>query len=481
LSSDDGNDVTQGMRTPTRSEAGEAIHEALTALKRHPRPDLVEDADLRDALTRTAGTELDRERPPPLPPPVTDGEVDDVGTRTVPLGAGVLGDHDLQPPPVVAPPLRPVAPPRSTSRGGPNPVVIAASVAAVALVIFFGGKHLLQGDAVQREDGALVTIHQPPAVIDAGVDPAVDDRVADGARFVDAASVPSTVPATAPSNAPSTALSTALSTAPSQTNVERPTATPGATAGSVDDAERQRREREEAEARAAAEMERREAATAAAIAAATSDADAAVRPEPKPDAVVAVAAGACPAGMARVDAGSFTFGSSGSDPMRNFGEVDANSVDVKTYCVDYYEAPNGKDALPTTGISWQAAKNACDRAGKRLCTEVEWERACKGPSSSRFPYGNNYDADTCNTEDGDGKARSLARPVDFKKCRSGFKVFMLAGNAEEWVQDSVGGQRILKGGAADRPDFASRCSARRAVAARTATPTTGFRCCADPR
>ncbi|MBM4283411.1 MAG: formylglycine-generating enzyme family protein [Deltaproteobacteria bacterium] len=243
-------------------------------------------------------------------------------------------------------------------------------------------------------------------------------------------------------------------------------------------ADRARRERAEAEARAAEEMERREAAAAASRRPPPPPPPSA---EPAPRVDVAVASGACPGGMARIDAGSFTFGSSPSDPMRNFGEVDANPVDVKAFCIDYYEAPNGKDAVPRTGVSWQAAKNACERAGKRLCTEVEWERACKGPGSSRFPYGNNYDADVCNTEDGDGKARELARPLDFKKCRSGFKVFMLAGNAEEWVQDAAGGQRVLKGGAADRPDFASRCSARRAVAARTTSGTIGFRCCVEPR
>jgi formylglycine-generating enzyme required for sulfatase activity len=185
--------------------------------------------------------------------------------------------------------------------------------------------------------------------------------------------------------------------------------------------------------------------------------------------------------MARIEAGVFTFGSSGSDPMRNFGEIDASTVEVKTFCVDYYEAPNRKDALPDTGVSWQAAKTKCEQRGRRLCTETEWERACKGPGSSRFPYGNTYDADVCNTEDADGKPRSPARPIDFKKCRSGFKVFMLAGNVEEWVQDAAGGQRIVKGGAADRPDFASRCSARRTVAARTTSGSIGFRCCADLR
>jgi formylglycine-generating enzyme required for sulfatase activity len=185
--------------------------------------------------------------------------------------------------------------------------------------------------------------------------------------------------------------------------------------------------------------------------------------------------------MARIDAGSFTFGSSSSDPMRNFGELDASTVELPAYCIDYYEAPNGKETLPTTGVSWQVAKNACERAGKRLCSEQEWERACKGPGSTRFPYGNTYDVDVCNTEDAEGRARSLGRPVDFKKCRSGFKVFMLAGNVEEWVQDAAGGQRILKGGSADQADFASRCSARHLVAPRTASGTVGYRCCATPR
>ena len=192
-------------------------------------------------------------------------------------------------------------------------------------------------------------------------------------------------------------------------------------------------------------------------------------------------AGTCPDGMATVEAGSFTFGSSSGDPMRNFGERDAKSTELKKFCIDYYEAPNGAKALPTTWVSWSAANNACGRLGKRLCTEAEWERACKGAGNSRFPYGNSYNVDTCNTVDAAGKPRDLARAADFKKCRSGFKAYMLAGNAEEWVDEAVGGQKVVKGGAADRPDFASRCSARRTMSARASSPTLGYRCCADPR
>ncbi len=515
--------ITSDVPRP-RTENGLAIHDALTALKLHPRPDLVEDPELREALTRTAGTGVggtgdpdgrrdrlsgrhndrrnderddqrddqrdgrshdrrDEEGPPSLPAAVDDDDDSLRETLTGGLGGGLSGglggglrslggdEIDVQPPPLVAP-LRPVSPPRRAERrAGPGPVAIAAGVGVVVLLVLLGVRQIMKqgGD---DEDGAVVTLHpadpdppklNPPVVIPViPVAPVVVDAgVAMVAAVVDAGSAVAVV-APPPDRAAEAALV---------------------------------REREEAERRAADEMARREReAMLTKVDPPKADPPKVDPPKvdplkvdpPKVDdkaaaAALALNAGSCPKGMVKIDAGSFTFGSSGSDPMRNFGEADANAVDTKAYCIDYYEAPNGKDALPTTGVSWAAAKNSCDRSGKRLCSEIEWERACKGPSSSRFPYGNTYDADTCNTEDGDGKPRPLAAPVDFKKCRSGFKVFMMAGNVEEWVADTVGGQKIAKGGSADRPDFASRCSARHALGAKSSSSTLGYRCCADPR
>ena len=449
------------------ADAGLEIHDALTALKLHPRPDLVEDAALREALTRTAGTATNQSQlePPALPPePYDDAddeehEVDDSMSETVTQAgrpstpsAGVAGGFgarildDMGPPSL---PLRPVSPPRRpANKQGLHPAGIVAGVSIAVLVLLLGGMQVRKRFAntvIPDDGGDTVTVttpttHPDPTRADAGV----LDTAADAGVVV--ASVP----------------------------------TPNITAPVVD-AAAEAEERAAAELRAREEMEKRER-EAAALAAATPTTPEPLKVEPpKEDPKVAMAeAGTCPAGMAKIDGGSLTFGSSGSDPMRNFGELDAKAVDVKAYCIDYYEAPNGAKALPTTGVSWTAAKNTCDRSGKRLCSEAEWERACKGPGSSRFPYGNTYDADACNTEDADAKARPLARPVDFKKCRSGFKVYMLAGNAEEWTADAVGGQRVAKGGSSDRPDFASRCSARRPLSPKTASGMLGFRCCADP-
>jgi serine/threonine protein kinase/formylglycine-generating enzyme required for sulfatase activity len=258
-------------------------------------------------------------------------------------------------------------------------------------------------------------------------------------------------------------------------------------------AERERRREEREEARRKKEEERQERAAAkkreeeekrARAEAKKREEEVRKRQEAEEQAKLASAKKAgCPKGMKEVPAGSFAFGSSPGDPMRNFGEKTATTVSVDTFCIDYYEFPNSSKHVPTVGVTWKAATRACERKGKRLCTEREWERACKGPSNRRFPYGNTYQVDRCNTEDASGQPRELGAARDFKKCRSKFNVFMMAGNAEEWTADNFrggAGSKAVKGGASDRPDWASRCAARRGLSPSTKKPTLGFRCCADP-
>jgi serine/threonine protein kinase/formylglycine-generating enzyme required for sulfatase activity len=231
-------------------------------------------------------------------------------------------------------------------------------------------------------------------------------------------------------------------------------------------AELARKRAEEEEARRRAEEKKRDEEKKLAAAAATPARD-----------------GKCPPGMVKIPGATFLLGSKSSDPMRNFGEKLATRVEVQTYCIDYFEFPNSKRRKPTVGVSWTAAKRACEKKGRRLCTEAEWERACKGPKNRRFAYGNRFDVDRCNTEDSSGQPRSLEGANEFKKCRSGFNVFAMSGNAEEWVADnfrSGASSKTAKGGAADRPDWASRCAARRGLSAGTKKKTLGFRCCADP-
>lgn len=464
------------------ASAASEIHDALTALKPHPAE--LMDAEVRASVESAAVAAAETRAMPP-PPPMRTGNVK--GERTDKLNRDrnkvappiddddslkdTLSAQELQaarerssprlhraealPPPVIAPPpvLRAVAPPRRAG-GGSSTIALGAILGVVLLAVLVvvwrfvlsDGRQNASTTDVAAGDHAVVTPGDPDeapaiaAVSDAGVadagiivastDPVVVARLPEKVPE----SVPEKVPERVPEQVPEIVPETVPEKVPPPETPTEP-ATP----------------------------------------------ETAVVVAPPESPVIAMASGSCPKGMVIVEAGTFMFGSNASDPMRNFGEADATSAEVKPYCVDYYEQPNGKDSLPTTGVSWQAAKNACERLGRRLCSEREWERACKGPGSSRFPYGNTYDAEVCNTEDGEGKARALAPATSFKRCRSGYKTFMMAGNAEEWVLDSLNGQKIAKGGAADRPDFASRCASRRALAARTTAATLGFRCCADPR
>lgn len=185
---------------------------------------------------------------------------------------------------------------------------------------------------------------------------------------------------------------------------------------------------------------------------------------------------ACPEGMRLVAAGSFKMGTAPGDPMMGFDEKALTSVDVGGFCVDIFEYPNKRGVAPTASVGFADAKRLCEAQGKRLCSEAEWEKSCKGPGGAKWPYGNSFDANTCNTEDDIGDSRSLSPGGRFAKCRSGYGVADLSGNVAEWTSD-----RMIKGGSFASGDYAVRCSARKNGASFAKSSEVGFRCCTEQR
>jgi len=53
-------------------------------------------------------------------------------------------------------------------------------------------------------------------------------------------------------------------------------------------------------------------------------------------------------------------------------------------------------AVPQAYLPYPVARRACENAGKRLCTRTEWTLACKGERQTKFPYGEEYERNTCN-------------------------------------------------------------------------------------
>ena len=59
----------------------------------------------------------------------------------------------------------------------------------------------------------------------------------------------------------------------------------------------------------------------------------------------------------------------------------------RRFCMDQYEAPNKRGAKPMVLQSYDSATRWCEKLGKRLCFEQEWELACEGPDHRPWVYG----------------------------------------------------------------------------------------------
>ena len=191
---------------------------------------------------------------------------------------------------------------------------------------------------------------------------------------------------------------------------------------------------------------------------------------------------ACPIGMKLVPGGPAHVGTDASDDLRNFGDRSPATIDVKAFCIDLFEYPNKPGQLPKIAAAFSEADASCKKDGKRLCTEDEWEKTCRGPKNLRFPYGDNFDPDACNTQDKQTNPRKITVVGIFGTCKSGYGVFDLSGNAAEWTTspfEAGAADRAVKGGSASRPGFDDRCSSRRRLAAGSHDVNVGFRCCAD--
>jgi hypothetical protein len=181
----------------------------------------------------------------------------------------------------------------------------------------------------------------------------------------------------------------------------------------------------------------------------------------RPASAVAVRADAAPAEQPVVVA-----------PAPQLGPCPDGMAHVESYCIDAYESP-GQGRMPEVGMTLAMAENACSDRGARLCTDDEWERACRGPSGRSFPYGSAYRKGRCNTPEDD--RAEIGATGSFPDCNSDEDVYDMSGNVAEWV---VSG-RARGGSARDETD--GRCSRRRRSRPERAYDDVGYRCCADAR
>ena len=155
------------------------------------------------------------------------------------------------------------------------------------------------------------------------------------------------------------------------------------------------------------------------------------------------------------------------------------------FYIDLYPFPNEAGAIPTSNVTREDAAHLCEGKGKRLCSELEWERSCKGAGNFTYEYGDQYHAATCST--GVTVEEAAKRPSGERLgCKSGFGVMDLHGGPWEWTDSAwkrgtKGELGVLRGGNALAGELVGRCA--NGIGRRLASkgPTMGFRCCAGPR
>lgn len=191
-------------------------------------------------------------------------------------------------------------------------------------------------------------------------------------------------------------------------------------------------------------------------------------------------------GMVFVPAGTLRAGTAADrTPRVADEELPGESVELGAFYIDVLPFPNEPGAIATSNVSREEAEQLCAGKGKRLCSELEWERACKGPENATYEYGDAYKPAACGT--GIVGEQAAKRPTgEHPQCKSGFGVADMHGGAWEWTSSAWGRGApatlgVLRGGNATAGELVGRCANAIGRAPTKKAPTMGLRCCAGPK
>jgi hypothetical protein len=156
---------------------------------------------------------------------------------------------------------------------------------------------------------------------------------------------------------------------------------------------------------------------------------------------------------------------------------------VDGFLIDQLEHPNEIGKAPTSAVTFDQAENMCAEQGKRLCTDTEWEKACKGLNNNVYAYGDTFDEAMCGTGVRDvmkAGARSDCRGQDPESFNH--SIYDMSGNFREWTSTKAPSNpafRIVKGGLRTNPEKGLRCATTSDERAGFRDATLSFRCCRD--
>ncbi|HXV69422.1 MAG TPA: formylglycine-generating enzyme family protein [Nitrospira sp.] len=249
------------------------------------------------------------------------------------------------------------------------------------------------------------------------------------------------------------------------------------------------------------------------------------------EALLTSPAGKDGAPMVAVPAGSFPMGVPRGDRDGGRDEYPRHDVFLDAYFIDKFEVTNGRylafvkatghrvpqnpqnptrnlwqgdtiaDSLidrPVINVDWFDAETYCTWAGKRLPTEAEWEKAAKGTSDRRFPWGNVEPTGKHLNYNQRWIGEKTLMPVgSYEAGKSPFGAYDMAGNVWEWVNDwydaryyekspeknpkgpDTGSKKVVRGAGWQNETPTVRIFTRVDSDPTVRNESTGFRCAAD--
>jgi formylglycine-generating enzyme required for sulfatase activity len=231
--------------------------------------------------------------------------------------------------------------------------------------------------------------------------------------------------------------------------------------------------------------------------------------------------GKCPGGMCYVPAGEFIMGCY-KDNECSGDEKPSKRVYLDAFCIDRTEVTQGvyvkamgknpsgfkkcSAECPVESVRWDEAAVYCGKAGKRLPTEAEWEKAARGTDGRKYPWGDRWSgkkANFCDSGCGyewadkneDDGFKETSPAGSFPAGASPYGLLDMGGNVWEWTRDcydadwyakmpvhnpvnvsSGCGYRVLRGGSWYYMKLGVRAADRIWVDRIYKDSSTGFRC-----
>ncbi len=183
--------------------------------------------------------------------------------------------------------------------------------------------------------------------------------------------------------------------------------------------------------------------------------------------------------------------------LNDVGEVSANWLDLASRKCHVRRGDGGRyvtdhPELPVVTVGYEGALAFCAWRTRvtgrrhRLPTEVEWEKAARGPASWTYSYGDVYRQAAANQESGELRPIAVFPP-------NGYGLHDMTGNAFEWTADAYardayangaavaeGEYRVLRGGSFVLDGMFLRNSMRMKLRPGVRADDVGFRVAVDP-